>query len=38
MKTLLSKAATHDNQPYWAIDFQYDSKLIAELILKQELI
>lgn len=31
MKTLSSKAVTHNNEPYWAIDFEYDSKLIAEL-------
>ena len=31
MKQLSSKAVTHNNEQYWAIDFEYDSKLIAEL-------
>jgi integrase/recombinase XerD len=31
MKQLSSKSVTHNNQTYWAIDFEYDSKLIAEL-------
>ncbi|MGE0638058.1 MAG: site-specific tyrosine recombinase/integron integrase [Bacteroidia bacterium] len=31
MKQVSSKAVLHNNQPYWAIDFEYDSKLVAEL-------
>ncbi len=31
MKTLSSKAVTHNNQTYWAINFEYNSALIAEL-------
>ena len=31
MKTLSSKAVTHNNQTYWSIDFEYNAKLIAEL-------